>query len=139
MDQRIWAKFLYRLRKTISHLSEFCAFGCGNPLQSNSFFIHSKLLQRLLQQRNAAHSLVIPFNVVTIPRMAAKHQHTISTNAERLDYKEGVHPAAAHHSDYSYIRRVLHSGSASQVSTGIGAPVAAKSYYLWLKVVHLSS
>jgi hypothetical protein len=72
--------------------------------------------------------------------MATKNQHTISPNAERFNHKEGIYPAATHHPDYSYIGRILYSGSAGQVSASIRAPITAKSYYLRFKVVvHLSS
>jgi hypothetical protein len=71
--------------------------------------------------------------------MAAEDQNAVSTNAERLNDKEGIHPAATHNSDYPYIGSILHSGSASQVSTSIRAPVTAESHYFWFKVVHLSS
>jgi hypothetical protein len=71
--------------------------------------------------------------------MATKNQNTISTNAESLNDKEGIHPTATHHPDHPYVGRILYSGSASQVSTSIRAPITAKSYYLWFKIVHLSS
>jgi hypothetical protein len=76
---------------------------------------------------------------MAIARMATKNQHTVGANAECLKQKQRINPAATHHPNHPYIGSILNSGCAGQVSAGIRAPITAKGYDSWFKVIHLSS
>jgi hypothetical protein len=60
---------------------------------------------------------------MTFTGMSATDQYPICPLLKSLEDKCGFDPAAAHHSNYAYIRGVLLAGGTCQVSTGIGTPV----------------
>jgi len=65
--------------------------------------------------------------------MSAADQHSVGAELESLGDETGLYPTAAHNPDNTQIGGIFLPGRASQVSAGIGTPVAQKANYLWFK------
>jgi len=59
--------------------------------------------------------------------VSATYQDPVGSFSKRVDYEIGVHHAGAHNADYATVWGIMKPGDASQVRSGIGAPVAQKS------------
>jgi hypothetical protein len=73
---------------------------------------------------------------MTFSGMSAADENAVGSQLERLKNKGGFYTTAAHHTDYSYVRCVFFSRSASQVGGSVGTPVAQESDYFGL-VAHV--
>jgi hypothetical protein len=70
---------------------------------------------------------------MTFTEVSAKYQDTVGTLAEGIHYMLGMHHPRAHYTDNPHVMRILHPGRTSQISGGVGAPVAAECNDFWLK------
>jgi hypothetical protein len=78
---------------------------------------------------------VITFQVMTVAQVSPHDQNAVDALAQGVHYQVGVnHPGTIHPNDPE-IWRVLQPGDASQIGSGIGAPVAEKSENDWFKVI----
>jgi hypothetical protein len=90
-----------------------------------------------LGQKDFLLSLNITFQVMAVTEVSTGHEDTVGPLLKGLDYKNRIHPTGAHHTYRSDIGRILQSGDARQVGTGIGAPVAQKGYDFRFKLSHI--
>src|SRR5512142_1524944 len=61
---------------------------------------------------------------MAISLMATAHENAIGPIGQCIDHEVGMDHAAALHANDAHVRRVLEPGSASQVRSGVRAPVA---------------
>jgi hypothetical protein len=70
---------------------------------------------------------------MTFTEVSANDHDTVGTLAEGVHYMLGVNHSRAHYPDNPHVMRILHPGRTSQISSGIGAPVAAEGNDFRLK------
>ncbi len=73
---------------------------------------------------------------MTIARMTAEYQYPVGAGLKGLKHKLRIDPAGAHYPDNSDVGRIRLAGTAGSVRTGIGTPVAQKTYYLRFEVFY---
>jgi hypothetical protein len=89
-----------------------------------------------LGQNDFLFSLNITFQVMAVTEVSPGHEDTVGPLLKGPDDKNRIHPAGTHNAYRSDIGRILQSGDACQIGTGIGAPVTKKGNDFWFKLSH---
>jgi hypothetical protein len=76
---------------------------------------------------------------MTIAWMTAEYQYPVGTGLKGLKHKLRIDPAGAHYPDNPDIGRIRLAGTAGRIRTGIGTPVAQKTYDLGFEVFYFSA
>jgi hypothetical protein len=63
---------------------------------------------------------------MTFTEVSAKYHDTVGSLAEGVHDMLGMNHPRAHDPDYPHIVRILHPGGPCQISSGVGAPIAAE-------------
>src|SRR5665811_2371381 len=83
-----------------------------------------ELLDKTIQQLQAAPSVVVPFSIVTVTRVASTYQHPVGALLKRLEGKDRIYAPRAGSSDDTQVHWLFQAGRARGIGTRITAPVA---------------
>jgi len=71
------AEFFYLFCHLIYYGSKTVTFGCGDPVQPQSFLLYAELSQHFLEQWYPASFFYITFQVMTFAGMSAADKNTV--------------------------------------------------------------
>jgi hypothetical protein len=70
---------------------------------------------------------------MTITDVSTGNKDTVSPFLKTFKNKIGIYPSCAHHTNDTQIGGILKPTDTSKICCRIGAPVAGKRYYFWIK------
>jgi hypothetical protein len=70
---------------------------------------------------------------MTFTEVSTEDHNPIGTLAESIQDVLGMNHPRTHHPYNPHIVRILHSGNTREISSGVGAPVAAEGNDFWFK------
>ena len=76
---------------------------------------------------------------MAITEMSTGHQYTVASFSECLDNENRIDPSRAHDAYGPDVGRVLQTGYAGQIRTGVGTPVTKKCHDFGFEVSHVST
>jgi hypothetical protein len=130
-SQRRCPQVLDLLGERPDDFSKTDSLGSRNPFQGQTVIVDAKKCQQFTSHFDDPYSLLITIQVMAVTNVSATYKYPVSTQLKRLQDEIGINPARTHHADNTDVGRILKAAYSSQISGGIGTPVATKRYDFW--------